>query len=233
MHVNPIQLFDSESSTFSYILASSDGKEAAIIDPVHSHLERDLLHLERLGLTLAYVLETHAHADHVTSAGRLRDRTGARAGVPAGCGIAGADKQLSDNDLIYFGNGEAVRAIHTPGHTAGSMSFLWHDNLFTGDTLLIDGCGRTDFQGGDAAALHASVTGTLFSLSDSTKVWPGHDYLGRNVSTIGWEKRYNRRFAGRAPAEFVEMMAMLDLPRPKLIDVAVLANRTLGLRHEN
>lgn len=234
MHINPIQLFDSESSTFTYILAARDGA-AVIVDPVDRHVERDLRHLERLGLSLAYVLETHAHADHVTSAGTLRTRTGAKAAAPSGCGIAPAEMQLEDGDTIAFGAGDAVetiRVLHTPGHTAGSMSYLWRGNLFSGDTLLIDGCGRTDFQGGSAEALYDSVTVKLFALPDATRVWPGHDYKGQSVSTIGWEKRHNSRLANRSRADFVRLMGALDLPRPKLIDIAVPANRRLGLSHE-
>jgi glyoxylase-like metal-dependent hydrolase (beta-lactamase superfamily II) len=231
MHINPIQLFDSESSTFTYILAAAGGA-AVIVDPVDRHVERDLAHLQRLGLTLVYVLETHAHADHVTSAGRLRTLTGAQAAVPSGCGIAPAEMQLVDGDTIQFGENETIRVLHTPGHTAGSMSYLWRSNLFSGDTLLIDGCGRTDFQGGSAEALWDSVTGKLFALPDATRVWPGHDYKGQSVSTIGWEKRHNSRLANRSRADFVRLMGELDLPRPKLIDVAVPANRRLGLSHE-
>jgi glyoxylase-like metal-dependent hydrolase (beta-lactamase superfamily II) len=128
--------------------------------------------------------------------------------------------------------GETIRVLHTPGHTAGSMSYLWRDNLFSGDTLLIDGCGRTDFQGGSAEALYDSVTAKLFALPDDTRVWPGHDYKGQSVSTIGWEKRHNSRLAGRSREDFVRLMGELDLPKPKLIDVAVPANRRLGLSHE-
>lgn len=230
MHINPIQLFDSESSTFTYILASSDGA-AVIVDPVDRHVERDLGHLERLGLSLAYVLETHAHADHVTSAGKLRALTGAKAAVPSGCGIAPAEMQLEDGDTVEFGMGETIRVLHTPGHTAGSMSYLWRGNLFSGDTLLIDGCGRTDFQGGSAEALYDSVTAKLFTLADETRIWPGHDYKGQSVSTIGWEKRHNSRLANRSREDFVRLMGELNLPRPKLIDVAVPANRQLGLVH--
>lgn len=233
MYPSPIQLFDASSSTYTYILVSPGDGAAVIIDPVFEQMERDLAQLERLGLKLEYVLETHAHADHVTSAGPLRARTGARAGVPVGCGIDGADEQLANGSIIRFGAGEEIRALHTPGHTAGSMCYLWRDHLFSGDTLLIDGCGRTDFQGGSAAALYASVTETLFSLPDATRVWPGHDYQGRSLSTIGWEKRNNRRLAGRSCAEFVGIMDGLNLPRPKLMDVAVPANRALGLRHES
>jgi glyoxylase-like metal-dependent hydrolase (beta-lactamase superfamily II) len=227
MHINPIQLFDAESSTFTYILAAANGA-AAIIDPVERHCERDLAHLHRLGLALSYVVETHAHADHVTASGRLRELTGARACAPGGCGIAPADLQLEDGDVLRFGD-EEIAVLHTPGHTAGSVSFLWRANLFTGDTLLIDGCGRTDFQGGSAADLFDSVHRKLFTLPDATRVWPGHDYRGQSVSTIGWERANNARLANRPRDEFIALMAALDLPRPKLMDVALPANRRLGL----
>lgn len=229
MQVNPIQLFDAESSTYTYILAAPDSAAAVIIDPVDRHVERDLAHVARLGLTLTHVLETHKHADHVTSAGRLRAQTGARACVPSGCDIPPAEVQLQDGDTIAFGAREHIAVIHTPGHTAGSMCYLWRGNLFTGDTLLIDGCGRTDFQSGDAGALYDSVTQRLFTLDERTRVWPGHDYKGQSVSTIGWERRHNARLAGRARPDFIALMNALDLPRPKMIDVAVPANRHLGL----
>lgn len=231
MHVNPIQLFDVESSTFTYILAAPGAADAVIVDPVDRHCERDLAHLARLGLKLAYVLETHAHADHVTSAGRLRERTGALACVPSGCGIAPAEVQLNDGDVIRFGANEEIVVLHTPGHTAGSVSFLWRGNVFTGDTLLIDGCGRTDFQSGSAGDLYDSVTEKLFRLPDAIRVWPGHDYKGQSVSTIGWEKRHNARLAKRSRADFIALMDNLNLPRPKLMDIAVPANRQLGLPH--
>jgi sulfur dioxygenase len=229
MQINPIQLFDAVSSTYTYLLACAASGEAALIDPVDQHWQRDLAHIERLGLRLALILETHAHADHVTSAGRLRHLTGARAAVPSGCGIAPAELQLNDGDTLAFGTGERIAVLHTPGHTAGSMCYLWRGNLFSGDTLLIDGCGRTDFQGGSAQALYDSVTGKLFTLADDTRVWPGHDYKGQSVSTIGWEKRHNARLAGRARDDFVALMDNLNLPQPKLIDVALPANRKLGL----
>lgn len=231
MDLNPIQLFDTESSTFTYILVAPGEKEAVIIDPVERHWERDLQHLQRLGLKLRYVLETHAHADHVTSAGRLCELTGAVAAVPSACGIAPAKLQLQDGDVIRFGAGEEIRILHTPGHTAGSMSYIWRGNVFTGDTLLIDGCGRTDFQSGSADALYDSVTGKLFTLPDDTRMWPGHDYKGQAVSTIGWEKRHNARLSKRSRQDFVRLMDELKLPKPKLIDVAVPANQNLGLPH--
>lgn len=230
MNLKPIQLFDTESSTFTYILATQAGGEAVLIDPVDEHWERDLEHLRRLDLKLAYVLETHAHADHVMSAGKLRELTGAKAAVPSGCGIPPADVQLNDGDVIRFG-GEEILVLHTPGHTAGSMSYVWRNNVFTGDTLLINACGRTDFQSGSADALFDSVTKKLFSLPDDMLMWPGHDYKGQVVSTIGWEKQHNARLATRSREEFVQLMAELDLPKPKRIDVAVPANQNLGLPH--
>jgi glyoxylase-like metal-dependent hydrolase (beta-lactamase superfamily II) len=231
VHLNPIQLFDTESSTFTYVLAAPGSKEAVLIDPVDHHWERDLRHLARLGLKLRYVLETHAHADHVTSAGRLRELTGAQAAVPSGCGIAPAEVQLHDGDIIRFGEGEEILVLHTPGHTAGSVSYVWRGNVFTGDTLLIDGGGRTDFQSGSSDALYDSVTGKLFTLPDDTRMWPGHDYKGQSVSTIGWEKRHNARLAQRSRQGFGKLMSELNLPKPKLIDVAVPANLNLGLPH--
>jgi glyoxylase-like metal-dependent hydrolase (beta-lactamase superfamily II) len=222
------QLFDTTSSTFTYVLADPTTREAVIIDPVDTHLEAYLRLFEREQLTLRYALETHAHADHVTSSGMLCQRTGAKAGAPVHCEILPADLQLEDGAEIRFG-GETIRAAHTPGHTAGSMSYLWRECVFTGDTLLIGGCGRTDFQSGDAGALYDSVTGRLFALPDATRVYPAHDYQGRSVSTIGEEKRGNPRFAGKTRAQFIELMNALDLPTPRLLDVAVPANRRLGL----
>lgn len=231
MPLHPIQLFDAASSTFTYLLIDPASRAAVLIDPVDHHVERDLAHLRRLDLQLAYVIETHAHADHVTSNGLLCERTGALSAVPSGCGIAPATVQLNDGDVLRFGVNETIAILHTPGHTAGSMCYLWRGNLFTGDTLLIDGCGRTDFQGGSAASLYDSVTRTLFTLSAETLVWPAHDYKGQSVSMIGWERQHNARLAHTSKDAFVALMAQLDLPKPKLIDIAVPANRNLGLPH--
>lgn len=231
MHSIPIQLFDVASSTFTYLLVDPASRAAVLIDPVDHHLERDLAHLRRLGLQLTHVLETHAHADHVTSNGRLCELTGALSAAPSGCGIAPASMQLNDGDTVRFGAAETIAVLHTPGHTAGSMSYVWRGNVFTGDTLLIDGCGRTDFQGGSAEALYASVTTKLFTLPAATRVWPGHDYQGHSVSTIGWEREHNARLAHRSADDFIALMGQLNLPKPKLIDVAVPANRNLGLPH--
>jgi glyoxylase-like metal-dependent hydrolase (beta-lactamase superfamily II) len=226
----PVQLFDQESSSYSYLLIDAATREAVLIDPVEGKIERDLEALRRHGVKLAWVLETHAHADHITGSGKLRDRTGAFAAAPSGCMIAPADRQLQDGEEILFGR-DKLKVIHTPGHTAGSMSYVWHDNVFTGDALFIGGCGRTDFQGGDAGVLYDSITGRLFSLPDETRVWPGHDYKGNTMSTIGVEKRTNPRLAGKSRDEFIALMSALDLPKPRLIDVAVPANRNLGLSH--
>lgn len=229
--MNPLQLFDTESSTFTYLLFIAGQPEAVIIDPVERHRDRDLQQLDRLGLKLAYVLETHAHADHVTSAGILCQLTGAKSAAPAGCGIRPADLQLHDGELIRFAHGEEIRVIHTPGHTVGSMCYLWRDNVFTGDTLLIDGCGRTDFQSGSADALYTSVTTKLFMLPGETRVWPAHDYNGHSVSTIGWEKEHNQRLAHTSRHDFIKLMQALHLPMPQMLEIAVPANQNLGLPH--
>ncbi|MCS0580160.1 MBL fold metallo-hydrolase [Massilia pinisoli] len=231
MQTNPIQLFDTASSTYTYILAGPGGDAAVIIDPVDHHCARDLAHLARLGLRLDYVIETHVHADHVTSAGRLHLLTGAHTAAPSGCNVPSAEVQLHDGDVIRFGAGETIAVLHTPGHTAGHLSYVWRGNVFTGDTLLIDGCGRTDFQGGSSAALYDSITNRLFALPDTTRVWPAHDYNGQAVSTIGWEKAHNARVVGRSREAFIALMDNLHLPPPKLIDIVVPANRNLGLPH--
>jgi sulfur dioxygenase len=233
--MNPIQLFDPASSTCTYLLFDTDSREALIIDPVDEQLERDLGVLREYGLTLVLAVETHAHADHVTSASLLVEHTGARTAAPEACGIRTATLQLRDGAELAFGR-ERLRALHTPGHTAGSMCFYWEHgsqrHVFTGDTLLINGCGRTDFQSGDAAALYRSITERLFTLPDDTVVWPGHDYQGRQHSSIGAEKRGNARLAGKSLEEFTAIMQGLDLPKPRRLDEAVPANLQSGLRHD-
>jgi glyoxylase-like metal-dependent hydrolase (beta-lactamase superfamily II)/rhodanese-related sulfurtransferase len=227
----PIQLFDPASSTYTYLVYDEATREGLIIDPVDDQLERDLDALREHGIKLLWSVETHTHADHITSAALLAEHTGAQTVAPAGCHIGTAAVQLQDGDTLHFGR-ETLRALHTPGHTAGSMSYLWRGNVFTGDTLLIGGCGRTDFQSGSAAAMYRSITEVLFALPEDTVVWPAHDYKGRSHSTIGTEKRTNARVAGKTLAEFKAIMDDLNLPRPKRIDEAVPANQSSGLRHD-
>jgi glyoxylase-like metal-dependent hydrolase (beta-lactamase superfamily II)/rhodanese-related sulfurtransferase len=233
--MKPIQLFDPASSTYTYVLFDEASREALIIDPVDEQLERDLQVLREYGLKLVWAVETHAHADHITSAGRLAEHTGAQTAAPEACGIRTAAVQLADGRALHFGN-QTVRALHTPGHTAGSMSYLWQAggqaHVFTGDTLLINGCGRTDFQSGSSEALYRSLTQVLFALPDNTLVWPGHDYQGRTHSTIGAEKATNARVAGKTLAEFKATMDSLNLPKPRRIDEAVPANLSSGMRHD-
>jgi len=230
-NMKPIQLFDAASSTFTYVLFDQTTRDALIIDPVDDQIERDLAVLREYGLTLVWTVETHAHADHITSAGKLAELAGAKTAAPMGCDIGTAGVQLAHGDTLSFG-GEVLRALHTPGHTAGSMSLVWRHHVFTGDTLLIGGCGRTDFQSGSAKDLYHSITQVLFDLPDDTTVWPGHDYHGRHHSTIGVEKKHNERVAGKSEAEFIAQMESLNLPRPRRIDEAVPANRMSGQRHD-
>lgn len=233
--MKPIQLFDPASSTYTYVLFDVDTRDAVIIDPVDDQLERDLGVLREYGLRLQWVIETHAHADHITSALTLAEHTGAHTAAPSACAITTVHRALHDGDEIAFGR-QRLRALATPGHTAGSMSYVWESDdgrhAFTGDTLLINGCGRTDFQSGDAAALYRSLTQVLFALPDDTLVWPGHDYQGRTHSTIGHEKAHNARVAGKTEAEFVALMQGLNLPRPRRMDEAVPANLLGGVRHD-
>ncbi|MEW6694960.1 MAG: MBL fold metallo-hydrolase [Pseudomonadota bacterium] len=233
--MKPIQLFDPDSCTYTYVLFDPDTHEALIIDPVDEQLERDLGVLRDHGLRLRWVVETHAHADHITSALRLAEHTGAHTAAPAACGIVTVHRPLHDGDTLDFG-AQRLLAMATPGHTAGSMSYVWRvdgdTHVFTGDTLLIGGCGRTDFQSGDAAALYRSITGRLFALPDEALVWPGHDYHGRTHSTIGHEKAHNPRLAGQSLEAFVALMGSLNLPRPRRIDEAVPANLRGGIRHD-
>ena len=233
--MNPIQLFDPVSSTYTYILFDEASRDALIIDPVAEQLQRDLDVLREHGLTLRWAIETHAHADHVTSAGLLVEHAGARSAAPEGCDIGTAAVQLQGGQELAFGS-QKVLALHTPGHTAGSMCFVWQNgsahHVVTGDTLLIQGCGRTDFQSGSPEALHHSITQVLFALPEHTTVWPGHDYQGRTHSSIGAEKQNNARIAGKSLAEFVNIMNNLNLPKPQRIDEAVPANRLSGLRQD-
>jgi len=217
------QLFDPASSTLTYLIADDSNHEAVLIDPVTEQVERDVRLLREHGLALKYTLETHVHADHVTAAHVLKQATGARTAVCRDCNAQGYDRLLKDGDVILFGH-EEILTIATPGHTPGSVSYLWRDRVFTGDTLLIGGCGRTDFQNGSAEALWHSITEKLFALDEQILVYPAHDYKGRRVSSIGEERRFNARVAGKTREEFLSIMSNLNLPMPAHIHEAVPAN---------
>ncbi len=221
------QLFDPESSTLTYILADANG-EAAIIDPVLEHVEEYLKLLYDTGLTLRLVLDTHVHADHITGSHALKMRTGATTVISEDCGAQGYDLRLHEGDDLQFG-AEKIRVIATPGHTPGSVCYLWRDRLFTGDTLMINTCGRTDFQHGNAHKMYRSITQKLFALPDETLVYPAHDYKGRRVSSIAEEKLLNVRIAGKSEDEFVDIMAHLNLAPPKRLNDAVPANLKGGV----
>lgn len=222
------QLFDPDTSTYTYLIADEETGEAVLVDPVLEQVDRDLKLLAELNLTLRYGLETHLHADHITGTGQLRDRTGCQGVVPENAQADCADRFIGDEEVLQVGQ-VRIEAIATHGHTDSHMAYLVNGtHLLTGDSLLIRGCGRTDFQSGDAGRLYDCVTQRLFTLPESTLVYPGHDYRGHTVSTIGEEKRLNPRFAGRDRAAFIELMANLNLPNPKKIAEAVPANQSCG-----
>jgi glyoxylase-like metal-dependent hydrolase (beta-lactamase superfamily II) len=224
-------LFDPETSTWTYLLADPATHEAVLVDPVREHLERDLAHLGELELRLLYTLETHVHADHVTASGRLRERTGSRVVVGARTGVENADLALPDGAGVRFGS-RWIEAVETPGHTSGCVTWLCREAgvAFTGDALLIRGCGCTDFQQGDARRLFRSVRERIFALPDDTRLFPGHDYRGFGVTTVAEEKRFNPRLGlARSEEEFVRIMGELKLAYPKRMDEAVPANLRSGL----
>lgn len=226
------QLFEPISSTYTYLVACEETGEAALIDPVLETADRDLELVCDLGLKLSSTLETHIHADHVTGAGRLRALTGSKAGFPAASGAEFIDFTVSEGQPVAIGE-LLLRPLYTPGHTDDHHAYLIETggqaHIFTGDALLIEGCGRTDFQNGDAAMLYRSVHEKIFALPDETLVYPAHDYNQRRVSSIAQERARNPRLGGgKSVEEFVAIMAGLNLPRPKKMDVAVPANRACG-----
>lgn len=222
------QLFESESSTFTYVLADADTREGIIIDPVLETVNRDLQLIRELDLKLLYILETHIHADHITGSGKIADATGGQIALSAVAPVQETHIALNNNDVLRFGRHQ-LKAMSTPGHTNSCMSFLVGDRVFTGDTLMIRANGRTDFQEGSAKKLYENVHEKLFSLPDDTLIYPAHDYKGFTSSTVGLEKKFNTRLdEKRSLDEFIKIMADLKLAPPKKIDVAVPANLKCG-----
>ncbi|RYF13402.1 MAG: MBL fold metallo-hydrolase [Comamonadaceae bacterium] len=222
------QLLEPVSSTYTYLLGCPETGQAVLVDPVVNSMDRDLQVLQALGLRLAFTLDTHIHADHITAALELKKRTGSRIAAPAIDRLPCVDFGMEEGRPLQVG-GVAIEGMHTPGHTDGHFAYVVGERVFTGDALLIDGCGRTDFQNGDATVLYHSVTQKLFALADETLVYPAHDYTGRHVSSIAQEKSRNPRLGGcKSLAEFQQIMATLNLPYPKFIDYAVPGNRQCG-----
>ncbi|MEJ1156658.1 MBL fold metallo-hydrolase [Prosthecomicrobium sp. N25] len=225
------QLFDGASGTYSYLIASRKGAEALIIDPVLEKVDRYIQLMEELDLRLVKAVDTHLHADHVTGLGALRDRTRCITVMGENSKADVVSMRLADGDKLDI-DGVSLDVIFTPGHTDDSYSFVLEDRVFTGDTLLIRGTGRTDFQNGDARAQYDSIFNRLLKLPDDMLVYPAHDYKGDTVSTIGEERRCNPRLQVKSVNEYVELMANLKLPNPKMMDVAVPANMRIGLAQE-
>ncbi|MEX2353582.1 MAG: MBL fold metallo-hydrolase, partial [Gammaproteobacteria bacterium] len=221
------QLFEQETSTYTYILASRPGGEAVIIDPVQDLTDMYIELILQLDLKLVFAMDTHTHADHITALGTLRDRTDCVTIMGEQTRADCVSRGVTDGEKIKV-DGISLQAMFTPGHTDESYSFVMDDRVFTGDVLLYRGTGRTDFQGGDAHKSWDSITNKLFSLPDETFVYAAHDYKGWTVSSIAEEKKYNPRIAGKTEAEYVAIMKNLNLPDPKLMDVAVPANLACG-----
>ena len=223
------QLFEPLSSTYTYLLGCEDTGQAVLIDPVIVSIDRDLAEINRLGLKLAYSVDTHIHADHITAALELKNKVGSKIAAPAFDHLPCADVGIEEGVPFKLGSIE-LQPLHTPGHTAGHFAYRIGERVFTGDALLIEGCGRTDFQNGDAETLYRSVTEKLFALPDDTLVYPAHDYKDRRVSSIAQEKKRNPRLGEkRTLEEFKHIMANLNLPYPTFIDYAVPGNKLCGV----
>jgi glyoxylase-like metal-dependent hydrolase (beta-lactamase superfamily II)/rhodanese-related sulfurtransferase len=225
------QLFDGVSGTYSYLIASRRGGEALIIDPVLEKVDRYLQLVNELDLKLVKAVDTHIHADHITGLGALRDRTHCITVMGENAKVDVVSMRVTEGDKLTI-EGVSMDVLYTPGHTDDSYSFLMRDRVFTGDTLLIRGTGRTDFQNGSAQAQYESLFGKLLRLPEDTLVYPAHDYKGDTVSTIGEEKRYNPRLQVKSVDEYVDLMSKLNLPNPKMMDVAVPANLRVGLAQD-
>jgi len=226
------QLFETETSTYSYLLACERTHRAVLIDPVASEIDDYIQLLQALSLKLIYTLETRVHADHITASGLLRETLGSKSVVHRDAGAMCADLLVTDGVLLQVGNLE-FEVRHTPGHTNGCVSYVMSDRVFTGDALLIGGSGRTDFQQGNAGQLYDSITSKLFSLPVDTLVYPGHDYQGNTVSTIKQEMAKNARLGGgKSRDQFIAIMQDLKLAYPRFIDKALPANQSCGLAVE-
>lgn len=228
------QLFDQDTWSYTYLLADPQTREAVLIDPIIERVDRDVQLLRELGLTLRYTLETHVHADHITGSGKLREALGSKTAVGAAAEVPCVDVALADGQRLKFGRYE-VEARSTPGHTSGCMTYVVEAEgetyAFTGDALLVRGCGRTDFQQGDAHVLYRSVRDRIFSLPDDTKIYPAHDYRGHTMSSVEEERAHNPRLRdGMSEEAFVDIMHNLKLADPRLMDVAVPANMACGLK---
>ena len=222
------QQFDYESWTYTYLLIDTESNEAVQIDSVKEQVERDLEIFDNLGIQVKYLLETHVHADHITGASDLRDKIGAQVVYGASAKVPCSDVDLADGETVQFGK-YSVKALSTPGHTDGCTSYLVENMVFTGDTLLIRGCGRTDFQQGSSELLYNSVNEKIFTLPDETLVYPAHDYKGRSVSSVAEEKKFNPRLGTeKTREEFYQIMDNLNLAKPKKIDASVPANLKCG-----
>jgi sulfur dioxygenase len=225
------QLFDATSSTYTYLIASRIGGEALIVDPVLERVDRYIKLLDELQLRLIKAIDTHVHADHLTGLAELRDRTRCITVMGEQSGVDIVSMRVADGEKIEI-EGISLNTIYTPGHTSDSYSFLMGDRVFTGDTLLIRGTGRTDFQNGNPVDQYRSIFDRLLRLPDETLVYPAHDYKGDTVSTIGEEKAFNPRLQVGSVQEYVDVMSSLNLPNPKMMDVAVPANLRVGFKQD-
>ena len=221
------QLFDKSSSTYTYLIASAKGREALIIDPVLENIEQYIKLLNELDLKLVKVIDTHIHADHITAASKLKNKTNCTTIMGEHTPSDAVEIKVKDNEIIYVDKLE-IEVIYTPGHTKDSYSFLMDDYLFSGDTLLINGTGRTDFQGGNSEDSYKSIFNRLLKLPEETLLYPAHDYNGQTVSSIGKEKKFNPRLQVNGINEYIDIMSNLNLSKPKLMDVNVASNIKLG-----
>jgi len=221
------QVFDIKSSTYTYLIASAKGREAFIIDPVLENIEEYIILLNEFDLKLVKVIDTHIHADHITGASALRDQTKCVTIMGDHTPADTVEIKVKDEEIIKLDHLE-IKALHTPGHTSDSYSFLMNNYLFSGDTLLINGTGRTDFQNGSAKDAYNSIFNKLLKLPEKTLLYPGHDYNGKKVSSIGKEKKFNPRLQVSSESEYTEIMNNLNLPEPKMMDINVARNIKLG-----